>query len=87
MDEGKTKYGPAAGEPKLREAIAHKLKRDLNLDYKSENVIVTNGGKHSLFNLMMALIEPEMNNYSRALLGKLSRNGDISRRNLSYCQY
>ena len=58
LDEGKTKYGPAAGEPKLREAIAHKLKRDLNLDYKSENVIVTNGGKHSLFNLMMALIEP-----------------------------
>lgn len=58
LDEGKTKYGPAAGEPKLREAIAHKLKRDLNLDYKSENVIITNGGKHSLFNLMMALIEP-----------------------------
>ena len=58
LDEGKTKYGPAAGEPKLREAIADKLKRDLNLDYKSENVIVTNGGKHSLFNLMMALIEP-----------------------------
>ena len=58
LDEGKTKYGPAAGEPKLREAIAHKLKRDLNLDYKSENVIVTNGGKHSLFNLIMALIEP-----------------------------
>ena len=58
LDEGKTKYGPAAGEPKLREAIAHKLKGDLNLNYKSENVIVTNGGKHSLFNLMMALIEP-----------------------------
>ncbi len=57
LDEGKTKYGPAAGEPKLREAIAHKLKTDNGLDYKSENVIVTNGGKHSLFNLMLALIE------------------------------
>ncbi|WGV28753.1 pyridoxal phosphate-dependent aminotransferase [Halotia branconii] len=58
LDEGKTKYGPAAGEPKLREAIAHKLKIDNGLDYKSENVIVTNGGKHSLYNLMVALIDP-----------------------------
>ncbi|MDJ0798879.1 MAG: pyridoxal phosphate-dependent aminotransferase [Calothrix sp. MO_167.B12] len=58
LDEGKTKYGPAAGEPKLREAIAHKLKSNNGLDYQAENVIVTNGGKHSLFNLMLALIEP-----------------------------
>ncbi|MDJ0619245.1 MAG: pyridoxal phosphate-dependent aminotransferase [Calothrix sp. MO_192.B10] len=58
LDEGKTKYGPAAGEPKLREAIANKLKSNNGLDYQAENVIVTNGGKHSLFNLMLALIEP-----------------------------
>lgn len=58
LDEGKTKYGAAAGEPKLREAIARKLQSDNGLDYKAENVIVTNGGKHSLFNLMLALIEP-----------------------------
>ncbi|WP_414565889.1 MULTISPECIES: pyridoxal phosphate-dependent aminotransferase [unclassified Anabaena] len=58
LDEGKTKYGPAAGEPKLREAIARKLKTDNGLNYKSENVIVTNGGKHSLYNLMVALIDP-----------------------------
>ena len=57
LDEGKTKYGPAAGEPKLREAIARKLREDNNLGYNAENVIVTNGGKHSLFNLMLALIE------------------------------
>ncbi|WP_017317125.1 pyridoxal phosphate-dependent aminotransferase [Mastigocladopsis repens] len=57
LEEGKTKYGPAAGESKLREAIARKLKTDNGLDYKAENVIVTNGGKHSLFNLMLALIE------------------------------
>ncbi|AFZ57810.1 pyridoxal phosphate-dependent aminotransferase [Anabaena cylindrica FACHB-243] len=57
LDEGKTKYGPAAGEPKLREAIAQNLKNHHGFDYKSENVIVTNGGKHSLYNLMMALIE------------------------------
>ena len=58
LDEGKTKYGAAAGEPQLREAIALKLQNDNNLCYGAENVIVTNGGKHSLYNLMMALIEP-----------------------------
>lgn len=58
LDAGKTKYGPAAGEPKLREAIAQKLSRENGLNYKAENIIVTNGGKHSLFNLMLALIEP-----------------------------
>ncbi len=57
LDENKTKYGPEAGEPKLREAIARKLKTSNGLDYKAENVIVTNGGKHSLFNLILALIE------------------------------
>ncbi|MEA5582732.1 pyridoxal phosphate-dependent aminotransferase [Nodularia harveyana UHCC-0300] len=58
LESGKTKYGPAAGEPKLRDAIARKLKTDNGLDYQSENVIVTNGGKHSLYNLMVALIDP-----------------------------
>ncbi|GAB4208350.1 MAG: pyridoxal phosphate-dependent aminotransferase [Coleofasciculaceae cyanobacterium] len=57
LQEGKTKYGPAAGEPKLRDAIARKLRKDNGLCYNAENVIVTNGGKHSLFNLMLALIE------------------------------
>ncbi len=58
LDEGKTKYGPASGEPRLKEAIAHKLQTDNHLNYQPENIIVTNGGKHSLYNLMMALIEP-----------------------------
>lgn len=57
LDSGKTKYGAAAGEPQLRAAIAHKLKTDNGLDYLPENVMVTNGGKHSLFNLMLALID------------------------------
>lgn len=57
LDEGKTKYGAANGEPKLREAIARKLLQDNRLCYGPENVLVTNGGKHSLYNLMMALIE------------------------------
>ena len=57
LDDGKTRYGPAAGEPKLRQAIANKLRKDNNLDYQAENIIVTNGGKFSLFNLMQTLIE------------------------------
>jgi aspartate aminotransferase len=57
LDEGKTRYGPAAGEPGLRQAIAEKLVRDNQLAYNADNVIVTNGGKQSLYNLMMALIE------------------------------
>lgn len=58
LEQGKTRYGAAAGEPRLREAIAQKLQRDNNLHYGAENILVTNGGKHSLFNLMLALIEP-----------------------------
>lgn len=58
LDQGKTRYGPAAGEPALRQAIANKLQQDNGLCYGPENVIVTNGGKHSLYGLIMALIEP-----------------------------
>ena len=58
LGQGKTRYGPATGEPQLREEIAQKLQRENLLCYGAENVIVTNGGKHSLFNLMMATIEP-----------------------------
>jgi aspartate aminotransferase len=58
LDGGKTKYGAAAGEPQLREAIATKLQRDNSLNYDAANILVTNGGKHSLYNLMVTLIDP-----------------------------
>ncbi len=57
LDEGKTKYGAAAGEPQLRSAIASSLNAQKGLDYQPENIVVTNGGKHGLYNLMMALID------------------------------
>lgn len=57
LEGGKTKYGPASGEPGLRDAIARKLQRENGLNFNAENVIVTNGGKHSLYNLILALIE------------------------------
>lgn len=43
LDRGKTRYGPAAGEPKLRQAIADKLQKDNTLCYGPDNIIVTNG--------------------------------------------
>jgi len=58
LDQGKTRYGPAPGEPELRAAIARKLQRDNQLPYEAEHVAVTCGGKQSLYNLMMALISP-----------------------------
>ncbi|WP_026097574.1 pyridoxal phosphate-dependent aminotransferase [Baaleninema simplex] len=58
LDEGKTRYGPVAGEPQLRQAIAYKLQTENQLDYAAENVQVTNGGKQSLFNAILALVDP-----------------------------
>ena len=42
LDEGKTKYGAATGEPRLRSAIARSLNAEKGLDYQAENIIVTN---------------------------------------------
>lgn len=58
LDQGKTKYGPESGLPELKKAIATKLANDNQLTYAPEQIIVTNGGKHSLYNLMMALLNP-----------------------------
>jgi aspartate aminotransferase len=52
-----TKYTAVDGIPSLREAIANKLKRDNGLEYATNQIIVNNGAKHSLFNLMQATIE------------------------------
>src|SRR3954462_2358105 len=54
LAEGFTKYTPSSGIPELRQAIADKFKRDNNLNYKPSQVIVSNGGKHSCYNVIMA---------------------------------
>src|SRR5258708_11386097 len=51
---GFTKYTPAAGIPELRQAIADKHKRENGLTYKPSQVIVSCGGKHSCFNVVLA---------------------------------
>lgn len=57
LDAGYTKYIAAAGLPKLRKAIANKLKKENNLDYDPSQIIVSNGAKHSIFNAIFATIE------------------------------
>jgi len=52
-----TKYTAVDGIPALKEAVATKLKRDNNLTYAPEQIIVNNGAKHSLFNLFSATID------------------------------
>jgi len=58
LDSGYTKYTPAAGIIELRNAICAKLKNDNALDYNPSQIVVSNGGKHSLFNTFMATLDP-----------------------------
>jgi aspartate aminotransferase len=58
LNEGFTKYTPAAGIPELRQAIADKFKRENGLSYKPSQIIVSCGGKHSCYNVIMATCEP-----------------------------
>jgi aspartate aminotransferase len=58
MAEGFTKYTPPAGVPELRQAIAEKFKRENNLDFRPEQVMVSCGAKQVLYNLAMVLIDP-----------------------------
>ncbi|TDE13874.1 pyridoxal phosphate-dependent aminotransferase [Dyadobacter psychrotolerans] len=58
IDDGFHGYSPVAGYPDLRKAIADKLKRDNNIDWKPENIVVSTGAKHSLANVIQVLINP-----------------------------
>ncbi len=57
LADGFTKYTPAAGIPELRQAIADKFKRENGLTYKPSQVIVSCGGKHSCYNVILATCE------------------------------
>src|SRR5256714_11065414 len=57
LNEGFTKYTPASGTPELRQAIADKFKRENGLSYKPSQVIVSCGGKHSCYNVIIATCE------------------------------
>ncbi len=56
LDQGVTKYTPVTGTLELRQAICAKLKRDQNLDFAAEQIIVGSGAKHAIFNVLFALL-------------------------------
>jgi len=58
LHDGITRYGPAAGDPELRHAIADKLTRHNGIASKVDNVLVTNGGKQAIFNLFQVVLNP-----------------------------
>lgn len=58
LDQGHTKYTPVNGTAPLREAIVRKFKRDNNLSYSADQIVVSNGAKQSIANLCMSLLDP-----------------------------
>ncbi len=56
--DGFTKYTEANGTPELKKAISEKLEKENGLSYSPEQVVVSNGAKHSLYNVFLAIIEP-----------------------------
>src|SRR5713101_539132 len=58
IESGQTKYTEVGGIPELRAAVCQKLKLDLALEYAPEEVTVSCGAKHTLYNIFMALVNP-----------------------------
>jgi aspartate aminotransferase len=59
IDDNFTHYTPVPGYPELRKAISTKFKRDNNLDYSLEQIVVSTGAKHVLANISISLLNPE----------------------------
>ena len=59
IDDNWSHYTPVPGFLDLREAVCAKLKRDNNLDYKPENIVVSTGAKQSLANVLLALVDDD----------------------------
>ena len=57
INEGFTKYTPVGGIDPLKDAIIEKFRKDNELEYKREEILVSCGGKHSLYNLFQAIFE------------------------------
>ena len=59
IDENWSHYPPVAGYADLKEAISRKFKRDNNLDYKPEQIVVSTGAKQSIYQVVMSLVNPD----------------------------
>ncbi len=58
LDKGETFYTPVAGTLELRKAIAERFSKDYGLKYGVENIVVSCGAKHSLYNIFQAIVDP-----------------------------
>lgn len=58
IDDNYSYYSPVPGYPQLLNAIVNKLKRDNNLDYQPAQIVVSNGAKHSLANVLQSIVDP-----------------------------
>ena len=58
LRNGMTRYGPAAGDPTLRELIASKISKENGIPTSAAEVLVTNGGKQAIYNLFQVLLNP-----------------------------
>jgi aspartate aminotransferase len=58
LQSGFTKYTPTSGTPDLKKAICEKLKRENGLDYAPNQIIVSLGAKHSIYNALLATVNP-----------------------------
>ena len=56
--DGRTKYTAAGGMPELKQAVADKFRRENDLAYEVQQILVSCGAKHSIYNLMQALLNP-----------------------------
>ena len=58
IDEGKTRYTAPQGILEVREAVAEKLRKENGVEYAPEQIIMTSGAKHAVFNSLLAIINP-----------------------------
>jgi aspartate aminotransferase len=58
IDDGFTFYTPVPGYPDLRQGIANKLKRDNNIEWTADNIIVSTGAKQSIANVLLSIVDP-----------------------------
>lgn len=59
IQDGSTKYTPAEGTPKIRNAIAQKLERENHLHYAADEITIAPGAKQAIYNALVALLDPE----------------------------
>ena len=58
IDENYSFYAPVPGYPALRKAIVAKFKRENNLEYAPEQIVVSTGAKHSIANVLLSIVDP-----------------------------